>query len=536
MASTKNTIPDFMRADKQKQADKTREAPIPIREQAKNWLSTDTPILNYTKGFRDAGLLGAPGADETSGSRDTSSGHSAGGFGAAVQGGDISGEFSTGASNAAKNFALGAEYTGSGILGGLEGISDLIGTATWKGVQGITSLGGLAPNKVSEYAGQAADAFLENSITRAWEDSLEERYRPTEGQRKIGQAEQTIARMLPSVAASVVTGSPQVGLAGMGMGAGGSSATEAKREGAGAGRALGYGIASGMLETAIESIAGGIPGLGRGVLSTAFERIMTSPIGGRLIQALGEGGEEALSALLTPYLKRVFYGKDAKNATGEEIAQSALMGIIASGVLQGGLALPSCGKGNDTKGLAISGNDDYDLNSDLEPGLFPEDDYEDLNGDLSFAEDKPEDYEDLNSDLRALAKGAGEAGKRANTAAEGAGDSWYKAYGSLNLPPNYGAVKGTEKIIDLQPGSKLGRFGTYGKSSNFVTALGSAAETLSLPPYTDTSIYQEFTVLKPIPGVTQSTVAPWGGSVGGGMQYRLPMTIEDLLLNGYICK
>ena len=411
-----------MRADKQKQADKTREAPIPIREQAKNWLSTDTPILNYTKGFRDAGLLGAPGADETSGSRDTSSGHSAGGFGAAVQGGDISGEFSTGASNAAKNFALGAEYTGSGILGGLEGISDLIGTATWKGVQGITSLGGLAPNKVSEYAGQAADAFLENSITRAWEDSLEERYRPTEGQRKIGQAEQTIARMLPSVAASVVTGSPQVGLAGMGMGAGGSSATEAKREGAGAGRALGYGIASGMLETAIESIAGGIPGLGRGVLSTAFERIMTSPIGGRLIQALGEGGEEALSALLTPYLKRAFYGKDAKNATGEEIAQSALMGIIASGVLQGGLALPSCGKGNDTKGLAISGNDDYDLNSDLEPGLFPEDDYEDLNGDLSFAEDKPEDYEDLNNDLRALAKGAGEAGKRANTAAEGAGD------------------------------------------------------------------------------------------------------------------
>jgi len=118
----------------------------------------------------------------------------------------------------------------------------------------------------------------------------------------------------------------------------------------------------------------------------------------------------------------------------------------------------------------------------------------------------------------------------------GAGDSWYKADGSLNLPPNYGAVKGTEKIVDLQPGSKLGRFGTYGKSSDFVTAPGSAAETLSLPPYTDTSIYQEFTVLKPIPGVTQSTVAPWGGSVGGGMQYRLPMTIEDLLLNGYICK
>jgi hypothetical protein len=119
-------------------------------------------------------------------------------------------------------------------------------------------------------------------------------------------------------------------------------------------------------------------------------------------------------------------------------------------------------------------------------------------------------------------------------AAKTAGDAWYNADGSLNLPPDYGAIKGTEKIIDLQPDSKLGRFGTYGKNSDFLTAPGSAAETLSLPPYTDTSIYHEFTVLKPIPGVTQSTVAPWGGSVGGGMQYRLPMTIEDLIFNGYI--
>ena len=119
---------------------------------------------------------------------------------------------------------------------------------------------------------------------------------------------------------------------------------------------------------------------------------------------------------------------------------------------------------------------------------------------------------------------------------EGAGKGWYKADGSLNLPPNYGAVKGTEKIIDLQPGSKLGRFGVYGKSSDFVTAPGSAAKTLSLPPYTDTSIYQEFTVLKPIPGATQSTVAPWGGSFGGGMQYRLPMSIEELIRQGYLRK
>jgi hypothetical protein len=119
---------------------------------------------------------------------------------------------------------------------------------------------------------------------------------------------------------------------------------------------------------------------------------------------------------------------------------------------------------------------------------------------------------------------------------DGVGNSWYRADGSLNMPPDYGAVVGTEKTIELQPGNRVGRYGVYGKSGDFVTAPGSAAETLSLPPYTDTLVYQEFTVLKPIPGVTQSTVAPWGGSVGGGIQYRLPRTIEDLLLNGYIFK
>ena len=119
---------------------------------------------------------------------------------------------------------------------------------------------------------------------------------------------------------------------------------------------------------------------------------------------------------------------------------------------------------------------------------------------------------------------------------EGAGKGWYKADGSLNLPPNYGAVKGTEKIVDLQPGSKLGRYGGYGRKSDFATAPGASSDSLALPPTTTSSIYQEFTVKKPIPGVSQSTVAEWppGSKTGGGIQYKLPMTIEELLKQGYI--
>ena len=70
------------------------------------------------------------------------------------------------------------------------------------------------------------------------------------------------------------------------------------------------------------------------------EAVKASPLVSRALDIAGEGGEEALSTVLTPYLQRAIYDPDAPNATPEEIAQSALMGAVAAGVLQGGLELP----------------------------------------------------------------------------------------------------------------------------------------------------------------------------------------------------
>ncbi|MEA5095533.1 MAG: TNT domain-containing protein, partial [Sedimentibacter saalensis] len=117
---------------------------------------------------------------------------------------------------------------------------------------------------------------------------------------------------------------------------------------------------------------------------------------------------------------------------------------------------------------------------------------------------------------------------------EGAGNSWYKADGSYNYPPNNGAIPGTEIKVDLQPGQSLGRYGNIGPKSNYVTSPGASPDSLSLPPNTSPSIYTELQVVKPIPGVTQSTVAPWGGSTGLGLQYELPMPIQELIKQGYI--
>lgn len=112
--------------------------------------------------------------------------------------------------------------------------------------------------------------------------------------------------------------------------------------------------------------------------------------------------------------------------------------------------------------------------------------------------------------------------------------SWYKADGTINYPPNNGAVPGTEVNISLKPGDTLGRYGNVGDKSNFVTQTGANADKLALPPTTDPNIYQEFKVIKEIPNTVQAEIAAWGDSAGGGLQYELPMPILQLIREGYI--
>lgn len=251
-------------------------------------------------------------------------------------------------------FLYGSERAAAALLGAGEGVTDFIGSGFYKGVQGISSLGGLAPNPVSEWAERNADAFLENSVTRDYEESIRERYRPSQGAENVTGIGQAIVQMLPGIGASkavsaagkglnaaqAISRGENVGRALFGLQAAGNAASQAKAEGADTGQALAFGAASGALETAIEGIAGGIPGLGGGKVGKIAEAVKASPLVSRALDIAGEGGEEALSTVLTPYLQRAIYDPDAPNATPEEIAQSALMGVVAAGVLQGGLELP----------------------------------------------------------------------------------------------------------------------------------------------------------------------------------------------------
>jgi len=113
---------------------------------------------------------------------------------------------------------------------------------------------------------------------------------------------------------------------------------------------------------------------------------------------------------------------------------------------------------------------------------------------------------------------------------------WYNTDGSINYPPNNGAVPGTSETITLQPGGKLGRFGEVKSNSNYVTDAGVSPDKVALPPNTNPAQYYEYEIIKPIPNTIKSTVAEWpfASGTGGAPQYELPMPIEDLIRGGYI--
>lgn len=110
--------------------------------------------------------------------------------------------------------------------------------------------------------------------------------------------------------------------------------------------------------------------------------------------------------------------------------------------------------------------------------------------------------------------------------------NWMKPDGTTWWPPNDGAVPGTEKTVALQRGTEFGRIG--GDGGSYVAPPNTSPEKLALKPGTDTSVYNEYRVIKDIPGVQQAEVAGWFDMPGGGTQFKLPASIKDLIDGGYI--
>lgn len=91
-------------------------------------------------------------------------------------------------------------------------------------------------------------------------------------------------------------------------------------------------------------------------------------------------------------------------------------------------------------------------------------------------------------------------------------------------PPNRG-VKGMPFKYILLPGTKIDRYGhEYGV---FVSPEGIPYRSRSLKPGTDGKTYSVYEVQKEIT-VEAGEIAPWFGYEGGGMQFELPDTVDNL--------
>jgi len=106
-------------------------------------------------------------------------------------------------------------------------------------------------------------------------------------------------------------------------------------------------------------------------------------------------------------------------------------------------------------------------------------------------------------------------------------------------PPNRGFI--SVEDISLKKGDTFDRYGGWvdknGKFHDEGTFVGKESTPYterSLKPGTDVNPLQKYEVIKDIPNVKEGEAIPWFGEKGGGVQYELPASIDELIEGGYI--
>lgn len=102
--------------------------------------------------------------------------------------------------------------------------------------------------------------------------------------------------------------------------------------------------------------------------------------------------------------------------------------------------------------------------------------------------------------------------------------------GETIWPPNDGAA-GEVTTTVLPEGTRIDRYGS--DFGTYMSPEGTPYEMRSVAPGTGQKPYSVFEVQSPLE-VQSSEVAPWFGQPGGGIQYKLPESVDDLLEAGII--
>lgn len=118
------------------------------------------------------------------------------------------------------------------------------------------------------------------------------------------------------------------------------------------------------------------------------------------------------------------------------------------------------------------------------------------------------------------------------TAGKDGDERFYADNGTPIYPPNDGAV-GEIRYVILPAGSEiLTRYG--GELGYYVSPEGISFTARALPRTTNMQNFHRYRITGDIPGVALGKIAPWFGKEGGGIQYKLPARIRDLIDTGYL--
>ena len=217
-------------------------------------------------------------------------------------------------------------------------VSGLVGTT--EGLDATRKL--LNPQPEIPGMPQMPEEAIQQSLE---EQRLRDRIRTAEaGEEKspfvqfLGNKAEQIAQQVPTALLGAASGGV-MGVPFVMTQAAGSSYEQARSEGASHEQALKYGIANALLEGAVEAAVGGIPGT-KGFADPLIDAA-TRNVKNRLLQsvvrrgldALGEGVEEGLSALIEPLIRRGTYDPNAK-IDWQEVLNSMWEGFTTAAIMQ----------------------------------------------------------------------------------------------------------------------------------------------------------------------------------------------------------
>ena len=248
--------------------------------------------------------------------------------------------------SAGKAWGSGVANAALNAVGAVENGARYATSAAENALSGALKLAG------KQDAGQFWEDVAKNTVNTSFADSAMQKVndwaQPVGSAKKAQELAGSGARMLPGMALGAATGTASkvsslldkaplanASLAAIFGDSAASGAREALNDGASLNQALAYGAGSGLTEVGTEKMFGGIPGLNEGVAKLGSK----SRILNKAFDVLGEGVEEAASTLIDPYLKRATYDKNAKNATAQELWDSAKGGMALAGIMQGANAV-----------------------------------------------------------------------------------------------------------------------------------------------------------------------------------------------------